>query len=71
MDDLLREAKEQFLREGQKAYMAINGAGAVALLAFLQAIWAVEKAASLRDWVLLGILSFAVGVSRKTSTQST
>ena len=63
MDEALREAKERFLLEGQKAYIAINGAGAAALLAFLQAIWSNEGAASLRVWVLWGIVSFALGVA--------
>jgi hypothetical protein len=39
MDELIRKAKEEFILEGQKAYIAINGAGGAALLAFLQAIW--------------------------------
>jgi hypothetical protein len=57
----LSAAKEQYLLEGQKAYIAINGAGAAALLAFLQAIWAVDSAKSIRVWVLLGIIAFAFG----------
>lgn len=68
MDNLLREAKERFLLEGQKAYIAINGGGAVALLAFLQAIWNVPSAASLRPWVLWGIVAFAFGVSVAASS---
>jgi len=58
----LSEAKERYLLEGQKTYIAINGAGAAALLAFLQAIWAIPTAAPLRPWVLCGIMLFAVGV---------
>jgi hypothetical protein len=64
MDDRhLSEAKEKYLLEGQKAYIAMNGAGAAALLAFLQAIWSNHEAAALRIWVLCGIISFAVGAA--------
>ncbi len=68
MDDLLRDAKERFLLEGQKAYIAINAAGAAALLAFLQAIWDKPTAIPLRAWVLYGIISFAVGVAVATAS---
>ncbi|MGE0734192.1 MAG: hypothetical protein AB7P50_05500 [Alphaproteobacteria bacterium] len=60
---MLSEQKEKYVLEGQKAFIAINGAGAVALLAFLQAIWAIPTASSIRIWVLGGILVFAIGVS--------
>jgi len=63
MDELLRDAKERFLLEGQKANIAINGAGAAALLAFLQAIWEKDPTSPLLVWVLFGIVSFAVGVA--------
>ena len=64
----LSEAKERFVLEGQKAYIAINGAGAAGLLAFLQAIWEKPKAEPLLEWVLYGILAFAVGVVCGAST---
>jgi hypothetical protein len=63
MDDLLREAKERLILEGQKAYIAINAAGAATLLAFLQAIWPQAGAASLKKAVLYGIAAFAIGVA--------
>lgn len=63
MDDLLREAKERFLLEGQKAYIAINAGGAVALLAFLQAIWEKCPDTTLIKGVLYGIIAFAIGVT--------
>ncbi|MDO9461990.1 MAG: hypothetical protein Q7N95_17975 [Alphaproteobacteria bacterium] len=63
MDDLLREAKERFLLEGQKAYITINGAGAVALLTFLQAIWDKPNVTSLQIGTLWGIIAFAFGVA--------
>jgi hypothetical protein len=63
LDNLLRDAEERFILEGQKTFIAINGAGAAALLAFLQAIWSNEKAATLRPWVLWGVVAFAIGVA--------
>jgi hypothetical protein len=68
MDDLLREAKERFLLEGQKVFIAINGLGAAALLTFLQAIWNISTAESLRAWVLFGIVAFAIGVAIAAAT---
>src|SRR4051812_2023192 len=38
-NDPLQDTKERLLLEGQKAYIIINAAGALTLLAFLQAIW--------------------------------
>jgi hypothetical protein len=58
----LSEAKERYVLEGQRTYIAINGAGAIALLTFLQAMWDKTNTVPLRFWILLGILSFAVGV---------
>src|SRR5262245_50435646 len=58
----LSEAKNANLLEGQKTYIAINGAGAAALLAFLEATWALPTAAPLRPRVLCGIMLFAVGL---------
>jgi hypothetical protein len=59
----LSKAKEDFLREGQKAYIAINGAGAAGLLAFLQAIWGKPEAMTLVPYVLVGITAFTFGVA--------
>ena len=61
MDDLIREAKERFLLEGQKAHIAMHAAGAAMLLAFLQAIW--SDIPDLRGPVLFGIIAFAFGVA--------
>ena len=58
----LSEAKEEYLLEGYKMYIAINGAGAIALLTFLQAIWDKQNAEPLRFWIIWGVLSFAFGV---------
>lgn len=59
----LSEAKEAYLREGMRAYIYVNGASAAALLAFLQAIWEKNSAKPLRVWVVLGIMSLAIGVA--------
>lgn len=59
----LSEAKEAYLREGMRAYIYVNGAGAAALLAFLQAIWDKDAAKPLRIWVVLGVMSLAIGVA--------
>ena len=63
LDELLREAKERFLLEGQKAFMAINSAGAVALMTLLQSDLGAPNAASMRPWVLYGIVAFVIGVA--------
>lgn len=62
MDD----PKERLLREGQKAYIVINAAGGAALLAFLQAIWPMGGALSLKKGVLFGIAALAAGVAVAT-----
>src|SRR5262249_44011780 len=62
-DDPLRDVKERVLLEGQKAYIIINAAGAIALLAFLQAIWANGGALTLKRATLWGIMAFAAGVA--------
>ena len=46
-------SRANLLTEGFKGLLLINGGGAVALLAFLQAIW--DKNAQLRQIVLVGI----------------
>jgi len=62
MDDSLRDVKERLLFEGQKAYIVVNAVGALALLAFLPAIWPHAGTMSLKKGVLAGILAFALGV---------
>ena len=59
----LSEAKETYIREGAKGLTIINGAGAIALLTFLQAIWDKANVGDLRSYVLLGICFLTVGVS--------
>jgi hypothetical protein len=62
-EETLRKAKEAFILEGQKATIAINGAAAAALLAFLQAVWDKRDTRPLIIGGLIGIIFFAVGVS--------
>ena len=59
----LSEAKEAYLREGTKGLTVINGGGAIALLAFLQAIWDKPGAGDLRANVLWGICFLIGGVA--------
>jgi len=60
-NDPLADVKERVLLEGQKAYIIINAAGALTLLAFLQAIWPNAGALTLKKAVLWGIIAFAGG----------
>ena len=61
-DDPARDPKDRMLIEGQKAFIIINAVGAVALLAFLSAIWPYGGAIALKKGVLNGIMAFALGV---------
>jgi hypothetical protein len=54
------EQRNDALREGVKGLFLANGVGAVALLAFLQAIWSDDP--KLAKFVVLGITFMAVGV---------
>lgn len=63
MVDSPSDVKERVLLESQKAYIIVNAAGAIALLAFLQAIWAQPGAVLLKKGVLCGILAFAAGMA--------
>jgi hypothetical protein len=50
------------LVEGQKTFIIINAIGAMALLAFLSAIWPYGGSTALKKGVLNGILAFSLGV---------
>ena len=52
--------RDEASKEGVRGLLLINGAGAVALLAFLQAIWA--KDSLLAKYVVVGIAILAFGV---------
>ncbi len=55
-----RQHKNEALLEGAKELMLLNGGGAVALLAFAQALWT-NGATGLVDWCAVGIVLFALG----------
>lgn len=57
----LTDQRNDAMREGVKALVLMNGGGAVALLAFLQAIWSKEPA--LIKYVLWGLGFLVIGVA--------
>jgi uncharacterized membrane protein YeiB len=54
------DQRNDAMREGVKALVLMNGGGAVALLAFLQAVW--FKAPALVKFILWGIALLVIGV---------
>ncbi len=48
---------------GLRAILLLNGGGAVALLAFLQAIWTETTAENLVPWVIVGMVPLLVGAA--------
>ena len=62
MADSPGDARERVLFEGQRVFIIVNAAGALALLVFLNAIWLQTGAVSLKRFVLYGIAAFAAGV---------
>ena len=54
--------KDRMLIEGQKTFIIINAVGAMALLAFLSAIWPYGGSTALKKGELNGIVAFALGV---------
>ncbi len=61
--NVLRESKERYINEGAKGLILMNGAGAVALLALLQAIWGKPGAAAFSTWILVGTGCLLFGVA--------
>ena len=55
------DARERVLFEGQRVFIIVNAAGALALLVFLNAIWPQAGAVPLKRFVLYGIAAFAAG----------
>ena len=49
--------------QGLRAVLLLNGGGAVALLAFLQAIWTESEAVELVPWVIAGMVVLLVGAA--------
>ena len=62
MADSPDDARERVLFEGQRVFIIVNAAGALALLVFLHAIWPQAGAVPLKRFVLYGIAAFAAGV---------
>ena len=54
-------ARAAITTEGVRGLFLLNGGGALALLAFLQAVW--EKHPALAKLALIGIGTFAVGLA--------
>ena len=65
--DTLRASKEHYIHEGAKGLILMNGAGAVALLALLQAIWGKPGAAAFSKFILAGTGCMLVGVALAAS----
>lgn len=57
------ERRDQMAVHGLRSLLILNGGGAVALLAFLQAIWDKPNAAGLVPWILSGIIPFLLGAA--------
>ena len=57
------ERRDQMAVHGLRALLILNGGGAVALLAFLQAIWDKPTAAGLVPWILSGIIPLLFGAA--------
>ena len=64
-DDARRqtERRDQMAVHGLRALLILNGGGAVALLAFLQAIWPEPKAAAIVPWILIGMIPLLLGAA--------
>jgi hypothetical protein len=56
------DPRDRMLIEGQKTFIIINAVGAMALLAFLSAIWPYGGSTALKKGVLNGIVAFSLGV---------
>jgi len=54
------QQRNEASREGIRGLLIINGGGAVALLAFLQAIWQQDKIFA--EYIIIGISVLALGV---------
>lgn len=55
--------RDSMAEHGLKALLLLNGGGAVALLAFLQAIWVKEAMLPLVPWIVTAILSLVLGAA--------
>jgi len=57
------ERRDEMATQGLKFLLLLNGGGAVALLAFLQAIWDKPAALGLVPWVVIGLIPLLVGAA--------
>lgn len=55
--------RDSMAEHGLKALLLLNGGGAVALLAFLQAVWVKEQMLALVPWIIWAILSLVLGAA--------
>ena len=55
--------RDSMAEHGLKALLLLNGGGAVALLAFLQAIWIKDAMLALVPWIVTAILSLVLGAA--------
>ena len=68
-EEIKEAAKEQTRRRdemaihGLRSLLLLNGGGAIALLAFLQAVWAEAAAKTLVPWVVAGMIPLLVGAA--------
>lgn len=65
--NILTQTRAQILNEGSKGLVLINGGGAAALAAFLQAIWDKTNIAPMRWWILVGMCWLIVGTAVSAS----
>lgn len=55
--------RDGMAEQGLKALLVLNGGGAVALLAFLQAIWVKEAMLALVFWIVVAIACLVLGAA--------
>ncbi len=55
--------RDSMAEQGLKALLLLNGGGAVALLAFLQAIWIKDAMLALVPWILAGLVCLVLGAA--------
>ena len=55
--------RDSMADQGPKALLLLNGGGAVALLAFLQAIWAKHAMSALVAWIVAALVCLVLGAA--------
>jgi len=61
--NVLTQTRNRILSEGFRGLVLVNGGGAAALAAFLQAVWDKPSAAPMRVYLLIGIGSLLLGTA--------